>query len=177
MSHMHVRFWYTVIMTLFKVGQVSESTGKTVRALHVYEDLGLLKSIRSAKGQRLFDGSAKTRVEWIEKLQELGLSLADIGELLSLHEQATSGPEAKDKIHAAFSRHLDVIENKITQLHQLKDEIKASLDVLEQCTSCAPTTSVDACPTCSNVESAPSLVGGLHHSGYSHTPPAHSQKK
>ncbi len=70
-------------------GDLAKATGKTVRAIHLYEELGLLKASERSKGRyRLFTEEALVRVRWITKLQSLGLSLSEIQELVK--EQETS---------------------------------------------------------------------------------------
>src|SRR5215471_2697456 len=64
---------------LLQVGDLARAVGKTVRAIHLYEELGLLKAHERSKGRyRLFTPDAVVRVRWIGKLQSLGLSLTEI---------------------------------------------------------------------------------------------------
>src|SRR5215207_2848294 len=64
---------------LLQVGDLARAVGKTVRAIHLYEELGLLKAHERSKGRyRLFTSDAIVRVRWIGKLQSLGLSLTEI---------------------------------------------------------------------------------------------------
>src|ERR1041384_2231185 len=64
---------------LLQVGDLARASGKTVRAIHHYEEVGLLKPHARSKGRyRLYDQAAVTRVRWIGKLHDLGLSLSQI---------------------------------------------------------------------------------------------------
>ena len=48
---------------LLRVGDIAKATGKTVRAIHLYEELGLLAPVtRSSGGFRLYDPAAIERV-------------------------------------------------------------------------------------------------------------------
>ena len=63
-------------LTLIKVGDLAHRTGKTVRAIHLYEELGLLSPpVRSKGGFRMYSGDGVKRIEWIQKLQDMGFSL------------------------------------------------------------------------------------------------------
>jgi hypothetical protein len=63
---------------LLQVGDIAKATGKTVRAIHHYEEMGLLTPHARSKGRyRLYDQNALTRVRWIGKLHDLGLSLTE----------------------------------------------------------------------------------------------------
>ena len=76
---------------LYQAHQFAELAGVTVRALHHYDRLGLLKpQHRSAGGYRLYADSDLARQEQIAVLKFLGLSLSQIRDLLkdksSLHD-------------------------------------------------------------------------------------------
>src|ERR1700685_3581076 len=61
---------------LMQIGDLAREGGKTVRAIHLYEELGLLAPAgRSKGGFRLYGAEALTRIRWIAKLQEMGFSL------------------------------------------------------------------------------------------------------
>ncbi len=69
---------------MLKVGELARRTGLTVRTLHHYDEIGLLKpSARSEAGYRLYDRSDILRLHRIQGLQRLGLSLAEIGPVLA----------------------------------------------------------------------------------------------
>src|SRR5258708_38076792 len=76
---------------LLLVGDVAKAVGKTVRAIHLYEELGLVRAHERSKGRyRLFAQDALVRVRWIVKLQNLGLSLSDIQALVRGQSDAAS---------------------------------------------------------------------------------------
>jgi DNA-binding transcriptional MerR regulator len=69
---------------LLKIGELAKRTGLTVRALHHYDDIGLLTpSARSDAGYRLYNESDIARLHRIQALRRFGLSLADIGTYLT----------------------------------------------------------------------------------------------
>src|SRR5882757_5536808 len=64
---------------LMQIGDLARETGKTVRAIHLYEELGLLAPAARSKGRfRLYSREALLRIRWIGKLQDMGFSLADM---------------------------------------------------------------------------------------------------
>lgn len=74
-STAHLRVW--------KVGALAELTGLTVRTLHHYDHIGLLKpSHRSPTGHRLYTGDDVARLYRICSLRRLGFALSRIGEVL-----------------------------------------------------------------------------------------------
>ncbi len=69
---------------LLSVGEVARRCGITVRTLHHYDAIGLLKpAVRSAAGYRGYDRANLERLHRIQALRRSGMSLADIGTLLS----------------------------------------------------------------------------------------------
>jgi len=67
----------------WRVGELAEATGLTVRTLHHYEQIGLLAPARRTEGQqRLYDEHDVRRLYRIRALRDLGLSL---GEVLRAH--------------------------------------------------------------------------------------------
>lgn len=66
------------------VKEVSKLTGVSVRALHHYDTIGLLKPTGVTEaGYRLYDGAAVERLYMILVLQELGFSLKEIADILN----------------------------------------------------------------------------------------------
>src|SRR5664279_2997117 len=77
---------------LYRAQEFGELAGVTVRTLHHYDRLGLLKpSYRSEAGYRLYSQRDLARLEQIVVLKFLGLPLKSIGQLLK--SEAGSLPE------------------------------------------------------------------------------------
>jgi DNA-binding transcriptional MerR regulator len=152
-----------------RVGELAKRTGKTVRALHLYEEMGLLKPVHRSKGGfRLFAPSAVNRVEWIGKLQEAGFSLHDLQDLLhGVTEQSGVASLAMERVRQVFAERLRDTRDQIQRLTQLERDLDASLAYLEGCRSCEPQShQIQDCPSCDHnghEEGAqPILVAGIH---------------
>lgn len=69
---------------LLKVNEVSKLTGVTVRTLHYYDEIGLLKpSEITESGYRLYDDSVLEKLQQILFFRELDFSLDEIGKIMS----------------------------------------------------------------------------------------------
>lgn len=69
------------------VTEISKITGVSVRALHHYDAIGLLKPTRVTEaGYRLYDEAALDRLYMILVFRELGLSLKEIAEILDVSD-------------------------------------------------------------------------------------------
>jgi DNA-binding transcriptional MerR regulator len=151
---------------LLQVGDIAKATGKTVRAIHHYEDVGLLRPHARSKGRyRLYDQAALARVRWIGKLHDLGLSLSQIQELVQLWETSPSAPGAMAKIRAMYAQKLAETRAQIQHLSKLERELEASIDYLDTCDTCDPAELVRACSCCNHhdrTKPEPHLVAGIH---------------
>ena len=150
---------------LLRVGDLARETGKTVRAIHLYEELGLLKpASRSSGGFRLYDPSAVERVQWIGRLHTLGFSLHEMRELLRMWWSAGLGPEAMDELRALFGRKLEETREAIRKHQDLERELAEGLAYLETCRQCATPADVHGCVNCTQdhgMHEEPALVAGI----------------
>lgn len=152
-----------------RVGDLAKRTGKTVRALHLYEELGLLEPARRTDaGYRLYSADSVTRVEWITRLQEAGLSLPEIRDTLASWGASGSAPGAMKKVTELFERKLEETRAQIARLRELETELVRSLEYLATCDSCEPQRVVHECPSCDRHDCEthpPVLVAGFHPTG------------
>lgn len=155
--------------TLMQVGDLARESGKTVRAIHLYEQLDLLKPAARSKGRyRLYGPEALTRIRWIQKLQDLGFSLTDIKAIVKdvEHSGATrSASSAMGGVREVYAKKLDETRSQIARLQALEGEILASLHYLEACDSvCEPDRLLPTCQCCDHhpaEQQVPDLVAGF----------------
>ncbi len=66
-----------------KVGELARRTGLTIRALHHYDEIGLLKpSQHSEAGYRLYTAGDVARLQQVRSLRQLGFSLEEVRDCL-----------------------------------------------------------------------------------------------
>lgn len=125
---------------LLQVGELAALVGKTVRAIHHYEELGLIAPDARSKGRfRLYDHDAVTRVRWISKLHDLGLSLTQIQEMVASFEHAPSAGRATAQVRAVYTEKLAATREQITHLRDLERELEESIRYLDACEPCDTT--------------------------------------
>ena len=71
--------------TQHSIGELCDEFGVTARALRFYEDEALIAPERRGT-QRLYTDRDRARLAWILRGKRVGLSLADIKELLDLYD-------------------------------------------------------------------------------------------
>jgi MerR family copper efflux transcriptional regulator len=150
---------------LLRIGDLARQTGKTVRAIHLYEELGLLKpATRTSGGFRLYDPGAVERVRWIDLLHGLGFSLHEMREVLQSWWSAGLGPDAMDRLRTLFVRKLADTRESVRRFGDLERELERGLAYLETCRECATPSHVKVCVGCSQdhgMRNEPALVAGI----------------
>jgi MerR family transcriptional regulator, copper efflux regulator len=154
-------------MELLKIGDLARRSGKSVRALHLYEELDLLRPVSRTAGRfRLFGADAVERIHWIGLLQEMGFSLQQIRELLKDWWNQEQGPAAMERVRQVFQSKLDEARRLARRYQVLARELESSLRYIETCSqSCAPDAGVQTCTRCPHdhgMNEEPALVAGLH---------------
>jgi MerR family transcriptional regulator, copper efflux regulator len=147
-----------------RIGELSERSGRTVRTLHFYEELGLLSPAGRTKGGfRLYDEHALLRIQWISRLQDLGFSLPEIKEFLGQLQGKPNAPAAMSDLRQFYADKLQETRATIARLVALEAELKSSLDYLDGCRPCAVVSGVHACRGCDehHGQSPPALVAAV----------------
>lgn len=97
----------------WKVGELASRTGLSVRALHHYEEVGLLiPSGRTDSGHRLYTDEVVLRLQQITSLRALGLSLSEIRECLDIEDYS---PIRVIELHIARLRERIESERKLCE--------------------------------------------------------------
>jgi DNA-binding transcriptional MerR regulator len=123
---------------------VAKATGLTVRALHHYDEIGLLvPSHRSGAGYRLCSDGDVSRLYRILALRALGFSLEEIGSAL-LREGEDPRP--------AVRRHLTRIDDQLRLAEQLRSRLTHILDVLDRSAEASGDLYIDAIEVMTRME-------------------------
>lgn len=102
---------------MLKVGELARRSGLTVRTLHHYDSIGLLKpSGRSDAGYRLYNRDDVARLHQVQALRRFGMALADIGHFL-----AQPGASLPDLI----ARQIDSLDHQIAEAAKLRAQLSA----------------------------------------------------
>ena len=150
---------------LMQIGDLARDAGKTVRTIHLYEQLGLLTPAARSKGRfRLYGREAITRIRWIGKLQEMGFSLGDIQTVVREWEHVESAPGAMKRMREVYARKLRETREQRARLEALEHELQSSLQYLDTCDVCDPQRLLSACDCCDlhdKEQDVPELVLGF----------------
>ncbi len=110
---------------LIGIGQLAKRSGIAVSALRYYADAGLLDTVRSEGGNRLFPRSALRRVSFIRIAQRLGHPLNDIRDALArLPDNRTPTQSDWSKLAQHMRGDLD---QRIAELTRLRDSLDSCI--------------------------------------------------
>ncbi len=101
-----------------KIGEVATRSGVSVDALRFYEEKGLIKPQRAANGYRLYPEQTLQLVGYIKLAQQLGFSLAEIGENLPL--LWSSEGVSKRLLAQLFTEKIALLDERIGQMQSLR---------------------------------------------------------
>jgi len=120
-------------MKSLTIGRLAKQAGVNLETVRFYERRGLLpRPPRSASGYRLFPVEAARRLRFIRRAQDLGFSLKEIRELLSLRVSRTT---RSADIRARAEAKVADIEAKIRSLESMKKTLRKLTRI---CDGCAP---------------------------------------
>lgn len=148
-----------------RIGELAELTDKTVRALHLYEEKGLIEPAeRSPGGFRLYDRANVARIRYIDRLQKLGLSLTAIGGLIRRWAGHSVARDAMRDMRDEYAEQLTSLKKTIAELQHIQQELEGAVAFLDGCGPCAREQSApSACRDCrrGDQQAGLSLVAGL----------------
>jgi DNA-binding transcriptional MerR regulator len=109
-----------------RIGDLAASCGVTRDTIRFYERTGLLGTPRrSASDHRIYDAKAVERVRFVRQLQNCGLTLRDIHDLLEL--DGKRGAEASRRLTEILRLRLRFIEQRISSLEGCKKLLRSTI--------------------------------------------------
>jgi MerR family transcriptional regulator, copper efflux regulator len=128
-----------------QIGEIAMHSGVSVDTVRYYERLKLLpRADRSKGGFRIFSIETVERIKFIKQAQEMGFSLNEVKELLSLRNNPNStGADVRKKAEAKLAD----IEVKMQNLEAIKVELSGLM------ANCNGKSSIEDCPIMKSLNS------------------------
>lgn len=109
------------------IGKLARESGVTVETIRFYERKGLIdQPEKPLSGYRRYPAEAGVRVRFIRNAKELGFSLREIGELLTL---AGTSKVNRGGMRAKAEAKIAEIDEKVAGLLSLRKELSALVEV------------------------------------------------
>ncbi|MPW27997.1 MerR family transcriptional regulator [Agarivorans sp. B2Z047] len=110
---------------MFKIGEVAKLSGLSVKTVRYYHDVGLVKAIKADNGYRYYRQEQVTHLRFLGNCRELGFSLLQSQQLLSLY---VDKQRCASEVKAIATEHLTEIEQRIEQLQQLQQSLTSMVN-------------------------------------------------
>ncbi len=108
------------------IGQAASETGVSSKMIRHYESLGLLGGIaRTDGGYRTYGASELHTLRFIRRARDLGFSIEEIRQLLSLWQDKQ---RASREVRQVAARHIAELEQRIAQLQAMRATLAALVD-------------------------------------------------
>ncbi|MGB8812614.1 MAG: Cu(I)-responsive transcriptional regulator [Paracoccaceae bacterium] len=102
------------------ISEVAAKAGLPAKTIRYYEDIGLIRPMRTDNGYRAFRDSDLHKLAFLGRARSLGFSIKDCRTLLALYEDRG---RASADVKAIARDHLERIEAKIVELRAMQDTL------------------------------------------------------
>ena len=102
------------------IGEVAERSGLPAKTIRYYEEIGLVRPLRSSNGYRAFRESDAHKLSFLGRARALGFSIEDCRTLLGLYEDES---RESAQVKAVAQEHLAAIDDKIAQLKSMRETL------------------------------------------------------
>ena len=102
------------------IGEVAERAGLPPKTIRYYEDIGLIRPLRSDNGYRAFQKNDLHKLAFLGRARGLGFSIEDCRALLALYDDSA---RESAQVKRIAEEHLNEIDAKIAQLESMRDTL------------------------------------------------------
>ena len=105
-----------------RIGEIAAQAGVTAKTIRYYEQIGLIDAPpRTSAGYRDYDSDAADRLLFIRTAQGVGLSLAEIAQIIEVRKQGTAPcGHVLDVLRA----HLADVERSVAELKAVAEQLR-----------------------------------------------------
>ena len=108
----------------YTIGELAREFDLTTRAIRFYEDCGLITPQRSGRN-RVYTARDRTRLKLTLRGKRLGLTLAEVKELVDMYESPRDTQPQLKKFLVVLAAHRAQLEQQMADLDATLDEVRA----------------------------------------------------
>ena len=124
MSALSAHVVQPVFVATFTIGELAREFDLTMRAIRFYEDCGLLAPQRNGR-HRVYTQRDRTRLKLTLRGKRLGLTLAEVKELVDMYESPRDTQPQLTKFLLVLASHRSQLEQQMADLSLTLDEVRA----------------------------------------------------
>ena len=109
------------------ISQVAQRSGVPAKTIRYYEEIGLIRPLRSANGYRVFRDQDLHKLAFVGRARALGFPIEDCRTLVALYEDDS---RESAQVKAVAQDHLRAIDDKIAQLQTMRETLA---DLVQRC--------------------------------------------
>lgn len=151
---------------LLKIGDFARVADTNLRTLRYYEELGLITPARRSQGGfRYYRRTDLNRVQMIRALQELGLHLDRIRDLISARSAGEARESFFERVQKALEEQDRLLRARLQSIEEQRKKVARALHKLGECRHCAlsPLLDNNFCEPCSTTgEQLPEHLSALY---------------
>jgi MerR family mercuric resistance operon transcriptional regulator len=127
----------------FTIAKLADAAGVGVETVRYYQRRGLIDEAQRVGGFRAYAASDVQRLQFIRRAQDLGFSLDDIAELLSL------------SAHPNKSRVREITQRRLADVRERIEQLGAMAAALEGMVDCCVLSAGETCPIIAALSEGP----------------------
>lgn len=108
----------------YSIGELAREFDLTTRAIRFYEDCGLITPQRSGR-HRVYTARDRTRLKLTLRGKRLGLTLAEVKELVDMYESPRDTQAQLKRFLAVLGEHRAQLEQQMADLAVTLDEVRS----------------------------------------------------
>ena len=123
MSALSAHVVQPAFVATFTIGELAREFDLTMRAIRFYEDCGLVSPQRNGR-HRVYTQRDRTRLKLTLRGKRLGLTLAEVKELVDMYESPRDTQAQLTKFLLVLATHRAQLEQQMADLHATLDEVR-----------------------------------------------------